>query len=126
MQTKHKKWIKIIISDIPDDCKECKMFTEDTTFESTHGYIGRCGNHINNKLLKHHELDKHLYCSEDSSCFIKSKHYIDSKLNDNDLYDEAICDVVAISKLNDEEVAKNLIKEQFLIIDKQDIKTQKW
>ena len=40
---------------------------------------------------------------------------------EQNLLDEAIADVITISKLNHYSVAKKLIREQFVVIDKQDL-----
>ena len=45
----------------------------------------------------------------------------DSLEKDYQLITEAISDVIFIAKNNDEEIAIKLIKEQFLVIDRQDI-----
>ena len=59
----------------------------------------------------------------DDSLSLKFSFYIfEKKLEkDNGLITEAISDIVIISKLNDEESARELIKKQFLVINRQDM-----
>ena len=45
--------------------------------------------------------------------------------NDHKLITEAICDVIAIATMNDYDVAMELIRSQFVVIDRQDLEEEK-